>query len=132
MCAAAFAEGEAAPEAVTADVIDFEDGNFAFLGLSTAKANADASTVLEIAECNGSKALKVTANGKVPYVALNVEGLLGARFADVAAISADFAADLRILRSCFFRRRNSLSEKSMSAAYLLPAGLFPPAEPPGR
>ena len=94
MCAAAFAEGEAAPEAVTADVIDFEDGNFAFLGLSTAKANADASTVLEIAECNGSKALKVTANGKVPYVALNVEGLLGDRFADVVAISADFAADL--------------------------------------
>ena len=84
---------EAAP-AVMAEAIDFEDGNFGFLGVSTAKANGDSATALEVIDFNGSKALKVFAPSKTPYVAFNVEGLLGDRIADLAAISADFAADL--------------------------------------
>ena len=73
-----------------ATVIDFEDGAYAFLGLSTAKGNADAS-VLSVEDFNGSKALKVTPQGKVPYVSLNVEGLLGDRLADLRAVSVDYA-----------------------------------------
>ena len=87
------AEEAPAAEAVMADVLDFEDGNYGFLGVSTAKANGDAATALEVVDYNGSKALKVYAANKTPYVAFNVEGLLGDRIADLAAISADFGID---------------------------------------
>ena len=82
-------------EETAVDVIDFEDGAFGFLGLWKGKANADAST-LEVAEFNGSKALKITLSpdAKVPYVAFNIEGLLGERLADVAAVSVDFGLDM--------------------------------------
>ncbi len=73
-------------------VIDFEDGAFGFLGLSTAKGNADAS-VLSVEDFNGSKALKVVPQGKVPYIALNLDGLLGDKLADVRAVSIDYAVD---------------------------------------
>ena len=49
--------------AETADVLDFEDGNCAFLGLSSAKANADGAAVLEVVDFNESKALKVSSTG---------------------------------------------------------------------
>ena len=54
----------AAAEAVPVEVIDFEDGAFGFLGISKAKANAGAPA-LEVAEFNGSKALKVTPDANV-------------------------------------------------------------------
>ena len=41
----------------TVDVLDFEDGNFAFIGASKGRPNADAATALEIVDFNGSKAL---------------------------------------------------------------------------
>ena len=90
MCSWVSAEETAAP----VEVIDFEDGAFGFLGLWKGKANADAST-LEVAEFNGSQALKITLSpdAKVPYVAFNIEGLLGERLADVAAVSVDFGLD---------------------------------------
>ena len=78
--------------AETADALDFEDGNFAFLGVAAAKPNADTATALEIVDYNGSKALKVAAQG-IPYVALNIEGLAGEKLADVAAISFDIGVD---------------------------------------
>ena len=98
---AAEAVEEAAEEAVeeaaapvTAEIIDFEDGAYGFVGLSTAKGNADGSATLEVVEYNGSNALKVTPAGKAPYVAFNVEGLLGDRFADLASLSIEFGADM--------------------------------------
>ena len=48
-----------------ATVIDFEDGAYAFLGLSTAKGNADAS-VLSVEDFKGSMALKVTPRARCP------------------------------------------------------------------
>ncbi len=78
--------------AETADALDFEDGNFAFLGVSATKPNADTATALEVVDYNGSKALKVAAQG-IPYVALNIEGLAGDKLADVAAISFDIGVD---------------------------------------
>ncbi|MBQ9342743.1 MAG: hypothetical protein IJT99_00965, partial [Clostridia bacterium] len=87
------AEEAAAKPAATVEVIDFEDGAYGFLGISKAKANAGVPA-LEVAEFNGSKALKVIPDAKVPYVAINVEGLAGERLADVAAISVDIGIDL--------------------------------------
>ena len=71
-------ETEAAPEETAEPVyeITFEDEKFGFLGLDSSKGNADASE-LSVVDFGGSKALKVAPQGKVPYVALNVEGLLG-------------------------------------------------------
>ena len=66
--------------------VDFEDGNMGFVALYEGMANADAS-VLEVADYNGSKALKVTnGSGKVPYVAIDVWSLLGENAANVASI----------------------------------------------
>ncbi len=80
-------------EATAVTAIDFEDGSYAFLGLSTAKGNADKSD-LSIVDYNGSKALKIVSKGKVPYIELNIEGLLGDKLGDVRAVSADFGIDL--------------------------------------
>ena len=87
MCAFAAAETEAVSK------IDFADGAFGFLGVATAKGNADATAELSVVDYHGGKALKVVSHGKVPYVAFNIEGLLGDRLADVRAISATFGID---------------------------------------
>ena len=66
--------------------VNFEDGNMGFVALYEGMANADASTI-EIADFNGSKALKITnGSGKVPYVAIDVWSLLGENAANVASI----------------------------------------------
>ncbi len=80
-------------EAAPVTVIDFEDGNFAFLGISTATGDADAS-VLSVEDYNGSKALRVDVKAKTPYVAFNVEGLLGENLEKVASITFDVGAEL--------------------------------------
>ena len=73
--------------------IDFEDGLFGFVGLSMAKGNADASE-LSLVDYNGSKALKVDVQSKVPYVALSLDGLLGADIEKVRTIEMDLGVDL--------------------------------------
>ena len=80
-------------EAAPATVIDFEDGNYAFLGVDTAAGNADAS-VLSVEDYNGSKALRVDVKAKVPYIAINVEGLLGENYAKLAKMTFDVGVEL--------------------------------------
>lgn len=66
--------------------VDFEDGNMGFVAVYENMANS-ASVTLELADYNGSKALKVTnGDGKVPYVAIDVASLLGDNSANVASI----------------------------------------------
>lgn len=75
-----------AAAADNAPSLDFEDGSMAFAAVYDGMANS-ASAALEIAEFNGSKALKVTnGNGKVPYVAFDVVSLLGDKAAEVSAV----------------------------------------------
>ena len=75
---AAMAEGEVS--------LDFEDGNAAFVSVYEGMANAASATV-EVADYNGSKALKITNNdGKVPYIAFDVLSLLGEKAADVFCV----------------------------------------------
>ncbi len=79
-------------EASPVTCIDFEDGSYGFLGVSKPNGNA-ADATIEIADFNGSKALKVSAPAKSPYVGINVEGLLGDRLADLRSVSAEFGVD---------------------------------------
>lgn len=76
-------------------IIDFADGNFGFLGMDTTLGNADASE-LSIVDYNGGKALCVSpaAAGRVPYVSLNVEGLLGENLSRLAKITFDVGVEL--------------------------------------
>lgn len=75
---AAMAEGDVS--------LDFEDGNAAFVSVYEGMANA-ASATIEVADYNGSKALKITNNnGKVPYIAFDVLSLLGEKAADVFCV----------------------------------------------
>ncbi|MBQ2462146.1 MAG: hypothetical protein II504_06875, partial [Clostridia bacterium] len=83
----------ASAETPAADKIDFADGAFGFLGLSTAKGNADAAAELSVVDYQGGKALKIASTGKAPYVAFNIEGLLGDKLSEVRAISATFGID---------------------------------------
>ena len=72
--------------------IDFEDGLFGFMGVDTTKGNADES-VLSVADFAGSKALKVAVSSKVPYIVLDVEGLLGDKIANVRTIEMDMGLE---------------------------------------
>ncbi|MGN1159337.1 MAG: hypothetical protein ACI4SE_03985, partial [Lachnospiraceae bacterium] len=81
------ADAGSADAAVPGEVsIDFEDGVFGFVGMDmTIAGNADAS-VLSVEDYNGSKALKVVPQGKVPYVAFQMDALLGDNVANVKTI----------------------------------------------
>ena len=84
------------PDAEAADlvyIIDFEDDNYAMLGVSTATGDADASE-LSVVEYDGSKALRVDVKAKTPYIALNVEGLLGDNLEKVASVTFDVGVEL--------------------------------------
>ena len=66
--------------------IDFEDGNIGFLAPYTMPANAD-SCELSIVDYNGSKALQIkNMDGKVPYLAIDINSLLGADIAKIAIV----------------------------------------------
>lgn len=77
-------------------VIDFEDGNVSFLTQNEANLAADEATI-EVADFNGSKALKVspnsTATGKVFEVGFDVNALLGDKVADVASVSMQIGVE---------------------------------------
>jgi hypothetical protein len=71
-------------------VIDFEDGNIGFLKQNEANLVADSANV-EVADFNGSKALKVSPNrndsGIVYELGLDVNALLGDQVSKVASVS---------------------------------------------
>lgn len=75
------------------DVVDFADGSYAFLGMDTTAGNADASE-LSVVDYNGGKALRVDVKAKVPYVALNIEGMLGENYTKLASLSFDVGVEL--------------------------------------
>ena len=87
LCAFASAETSAV------DKIDFADEAFGFLGIATAKGNADAAAELSVVDYQGAKALKIDSKSKAPYVAFNIEGLLGDQLSKVRAISATYGID---------------------------------------
>ena len=72
--------------------IDFEDEKFGFAGMDMTKEDADES-VLSIVDYNGSKALKVEVQKDIPYVAFNLDGLLGEDIEKVKSIQFDIGID---------------------------------------
>ena len=80
-------------ETAPATIIDFADGNYAFFGVDTTAGNADAC-VLSVVDYKGGKALHVDMKAKVPYIALNIEGLLGDNYTKLARMSFDVGAEL--------------------------------------
>ncbi len=57
--------------------IDFEDGVFGFVGNDKSVNTASDDAVFSVEDYNGSKALKVTPQGKMPYVGIQADALLG-------------------------------------------------------
>ena len=57
--------------------IDFEDGLFGFVGNDKTANSSSDDSVFSVEDYNGSKALKVTPQGKMPYVGIQADALLG-------------------------------------------------------
>ena len=71
-------EADSAEAASTGEVsIDFEDGVFGFVGIDKTVNSAGDDAVLSVEDFAGSKALKVTSQGKAPYVGIQADALLG-------------------------------------------------------
>ena len=83
----------AAAAGALVDVITFEDGVYGFLGVDTAAGNADASE-LSVVDYKDGKALRVDVKAKVPYIALNIEGLLGENYEKLAKMTFDVGVEL--------------------------------------
>ena len=66
--------------------IDFEDGVYGFVGIDKSVNPVGDDSTLSVADFGGSKALKVVSNGKAPYVAIQVDALLGERAASVKTV----------------------------------------------
>ncbi|MDO4302946.1 MAG: hypothetical protein Q4D94_03435 [Bacillota bacterium] len=72
------AAADEAQEAGTGEAsLDFEDGLFGFVGNDKTVNSAADNSLLSVEDYNGSKALKVTPQGKMPYVGIQVDALLG-------------------------------------------------------
>ncbi len=76
----------AAEEGAAAASIDFEDGVFGFAGVDKSVNSAAGNSALEVADYNGSKALKVTSDGKAIYIGFQADALLGDNIGNVASI----------------------------------------------
>ncbi len=66
--------------------IDFEDGVYGFVGIDKTVNPVGDDSTLSVADFGGSKALKVVSNGKAPYVAIQVDALLGDKAAEVKTV----------------------------------------------
>lgn len=87
---------EPTPEPTTYEegkYIGFEDGVYGFIMLDTAPVDSDPAT-LEIADMNGSKALKVTTTeGKIPYVGIDASSLLGSNITKLKTMRMTVTAE---------------------------------------
>lgn len=80
-------------ETAPVTIIDFADGNYALAGVDMTAGNADACE-LSIVDYKDGKALRVDVKTKVPYIALNIEGLLGENYTKLASMSFDVGVEL--------------------------------------
>ncbi len=85
LCMAGFGMSAIAEEGAAAS-IDFEDGLFGFVGIDKTVNSAGDDSTLELAEYNGSQALKVTSQGKAMYVGLQANALLGEDISKVSTV----------------------------------------------
>ena len=76
--------GETAPAGEAS--IDFEDGLFAFVGSDKVVSPSSDNSVYSVEDYNGSKALKVTPQGGVPYVGFQMDALLGDQVSNLKTV----------------------------------------------
>jgi hypothetical protein len=83
-------EGKTSYALEAGKVVDFEDGKYEFVRMNVQSPLTDDPSILEIADFNGSKALKVTpkgdAAGLIEKIGIDVSSLLGDKVADVAMV----------------------------------------------
>ncbi len=80
-------EGNTNTDLVTGPVsIDFEDGLYGFVGVDKTVNPAGDDSVIELADYNGSKAVKVTPQGKDSFIRIQVDALLGENIANLKTI----------------------------------------------
>lgn len=83
-------EGKTSYALEAGKVVDFEDGKYEFVRMNVQSPLTDDPSILEIADFNGSKALKVTpkndAAGTIEKIGIDVSSLLGDKVADVAMV----------------------------------------------
>lgn len=79
--------------AAVASSIDFEDGAFGFVGNDKSVTTASDDAVFSVEDYNGSKALKVTPQGKSPYVAIQADALLGDAISSVKTIEMSIGTE---------------------------------------
>ena len=80
------AEAPVQEEVPATPSIDFEDGVFGFVGNDKSVTTASDDSAFSVEDYNGSKALKVTPNGKSPYVGIQADALLGDGISKVKTI----------------------------------------------
>ncbi|MCM1267646.1 MAG: hypothetical protein NC302_07045 [Bacteroidales bacterium] len=66
--------------------IDFEDGVFGFAGVDKSVNSAGDDSALSVEDFNGSKALKVTPQGKASYIGIQADALLGSNAASLKTV----------------------------------------------
>lgn len=98
-------------------VVDFENGNADFVKQNLAYINADECTV-EVAEFNGSKALKLTPTstmiGQQFYIGFDLDALLGDKVTEVASVS--FQTGVEAKDGNFYACSGSLYQNYSDAA----------------
>jgi len=77
-------EGESTPSGEAS--IDFEDGLFAFVGNDKTVSPSSDDAVFSVEDYNGSKALKVTTQGKAPYIGFQMDALLGDKVSSLKTV----------------------------------------------
>lgn len=85
-------DAPAVEEVTVTPSIDFEDGNFAFVGNDTKSVGGTKEATLSVADYNGSKALKVEPQGN-SNIAFQMDALLGADADKVAKIQATIGTE---------------------------------------
>ncbi|MCQ2506287.1 MAG: hypothetical protein MJ113_03825 [Lachnospiraceae bacterium] len=94
------AQPTAAPTAIPEGMgITFEDGNAGFVMMNLAPVKADTEATCELADFNGSKAVKVmsgeTSPASIQYCGFDLSSLVGDRIADVRTITFTVGAGLQ-------------------------------------
>ena len=77
-------EGETTPSGEAS--IDFEDGLFGFVGNDKVVSPSSDDAVFSVEDYNGSKALKVTTQGKAPYIGFQMDALLGDKVSSLKTV----------------------------------------------
>ncbi len=87
-------EDAAATESGSGSVsIDFEDGNCAFVGYTSSITGGTGESELEVVDYNGSKALKVTPEGKMIMATFQMDALLGDSLSDVKSVQVTLGTE---------------------------------------